>query len=80
MLKKAAVILMSAFVMASVSGGALAMEVVPDTQPVGVSTQEPRAYELVWKYQRTADGKLQARRWNATLGCWHDPAWITISQ
>lgn len=39
---------------------------------------EPRADVLVWKYQTTADGKLQKRRWNQTRGRWYDPAWITI--
>lgn len=79
MFRKVSAILIAALILASASGGAMAKETVPDKQVSGVSVQQPRAYELVWKYQ-TKNGKLQARRWNATLGCWHDPAWITISQ
>ena len=36
-----------------------------------------RAYELVWKYKRE-NGHVYKRRWNATLNCWYDPAWILV--
>lgn len=37
-----------------------------------------RAYELVWKYKEQ-DNHLWKRRWNMTLGCWYDPAWILVA-
>jgi hypothetical protein len=36
-----------------------------------------RAYELVWKFM-SLNGHMYKRRWNATLGCWYDPAWILV--
>lgn len=33
---------------------------------------------IVMKY-RIYNGKPQCRRWNATKGCWVDPAWIDMS-
>ena len=36
-----------------------------------------KAYTLVWKF-KTGNGHLYKRRWNATLNCWYDPAWILV--
>ena len=38
-----------------------------------------RKLELI-TYYRIENGYLQYRRWNATLGEWYDPDWITIGQ
>lgn len=36
-----------------------------------------KAYTLVWKYKE-GNGHLYKRRWNKTLNCWYDPAWILV--
>ena len=36
-----------------------------------------KAYTLVWKYKES-NGHLYKRRWNKTLNCWYDPAWILV--
>lgn len=35
-----------------------------------------RASDIIETKYRIYKGKLQYRRWNATLGCWYDPDWI----
>lgn len=37
-----------------------------------------KAYTLVWKY-KTHNGHVYKRRWNETLNCWYDPAWILVN-
>ena len=37
-----------------------------------------KAYELAWKY-KYENGHLYKRRWNYTLNCWYDPAWILVN-
>ena len=36
-----------------------------------------KAYELVWKF-KSENGHMYKRRWNETLNCWYDPAWILV--
>lgn len=61
---------------------AAAEEVTPETDTSGVTTafedDGSRAYELVWKFKRE-NGHLYKRRWNETLNCWYDPAWILVN-
>ena len=72
----AIMITVSSFVFAS------AEENAPSDDEVIIITvtdddNQTRAYELRWKYKEQ-DGHLWKRRWNATLGCWYDPAWILV--
>lgn len=37
-----------------------------------------RASDIIEVRYRIYNGKMQYRRWNATLGCWYDPMWIDL--
>ena len=60
---------------------AAAEEVVPEEELTGITVSVyddgAKAYELVWKF-KTGNGHLYKRRWNETLNCWYDPAWILV--
>lgn len=51
-----------------------------DSTGVTVTLEEDgsKAYTLVWKY-KYENGHLYKRRWNETLNCWYDPAWILVN-
>lgn len=44
---------------------------------VSVEDDGSKAYDLVWKFKESG-GHLWKRRWNKTLNCWYDPAWILV--
>ena len=77
---------MVALVMAAIMSFAMisvaaAEEVAPEEESTGISTilddDGSKAYTLVWKY-KSENGHMYKRRWNATLNCWYDPAWILV--
>ncbi len=49
------------------------VEEVSESSGIEVLSQDT----IVTKY-RLYNGKTQYRRWNATKGCWVDPAWIYL--
>ncbi len=47
-------------------------------QPPVNETASTRATDILETKYRIYNGKLQYRRWNATLGCWYDPLWMDL--
>ena len=50
-----------------------------ETTKITITTNDEgtKAYTLVWKY-KSENGHMYKRRWNETLNCWYDPAWILV--
>lgn len=59
---------------------ASAQDALPEeTEVTSISAQNDgvKAYDLVWRFKESG-GHLYKRRWNKTLNCWYDPAWILV--
>ena len=74
--------LMLALCMAAVMACAMipaasAQEAEPTVTSVSIEDDGSKAYDLVWKY-KIEGGHVYKRRWNRTLNCWYDPAWIFV--
>jgi len=79
--KSLLVLVMAAIMSVAMVSVAAAEEVAPEVDSTGITTSleedGSKAYELVWKY-KSENGHLYKRRWNYTLNCWYDPAWILV--
>ena len=75
-------LVMAAIMSFAIISVAAAEEATPETDTTRVTTSfeddGSKAYTLVWKYKRE-NGHLYKRRWNETLNCWYDPAWILVN-
>ena len=74
-------LVMAAIMSVAMISVAAAEEASPEENSTGITTSfeddGSKAYELVWKYKEE-NGHLYRRRWNKTLNCWYDPAWILV--